>query len=421
MRNANKRDPVPSTILKLRRTLAIVWSTTWLMGLSVFAVAVIYLSDRYYDDQIDSRLRIQAIAIYGLAYIDEEGVFHSDLLDYEDELWDYSTNVWFVEPTGSSAIFHLDADANQLDKSKLRELATHSINEELQIFESGIDVRGNPYRLLAIPTYKGTDTQPIAAIIVCTDSSVVNESKWWFILSTLGATFFLGIVGILVGRNLAKWSLAPLAQNMSQRERFLSAAAHEMRTPMASIQAILESTDTATESSDSAISRLRPLIDRANGNMEKLLLFARLDAGNSPVEMVPTRIDLLAEKCLPENHSLQAELTPTTIVCDHRLIETALRNLIENANRYESTSDSIKLSVHQNRISVENDSSGVPEEVIDQLNHRRPVLSSKSGCGIGLALVKLIADIHNARFEISNDTDRQKVVASFEFRSTTDP
>ena len=157
-------EPLPKSVRLLWVRLTLVWSALWLIGLFIFAAVTSQLANRYYKEQVDSRLEIQANAIYGLAFFNDAGEFESELLDYEDELFEPTAAVWFVEPTDPPK-FHL-ADDQRLSEEKLVGIAKAVLWSEEEVLESGIDQFGQPYRLLAIPTYEVDDVVPRAAIIV---------------------------------------------------------------------------------------------------------------------------------------------------------------------------------------------------------------------------------------------------------------
>ena len=394
------REPFPKSLKMLWLRLASIWALAWLFGLILFSIVAIYFASRYFDQQIDSRLRIQAIAIYGLAYFDDRGGFRSDLLQYEDDLLDKQTKAWVVEP-GEKPVFHLQETSEPLDHAHLEALAMAVVEQGEDIFQSGRDNTGKQYRLLAIPTYQGSSDVPIAAIIVCTDPSNATRAKWFFVTATLTSAALLGLLGVLVGGGLAQWSLAPLSKHILQREKFLSAAAHELRTPLASISAIIDSSECDEESAE-MIHRLKPQIRKATTNMEDLLMFARLEADRMAVNLQPTRLDLLVEKCIPEDSTISTNLHETTVVCDHGLIEVAIQNLVRNALSRANSPEAVEITTSENTITVENNGGPIPDEVIAGLSHRAAILPSRTGGGFGLSIVQMIVDLHDAQLSICN-------------------
>ena len=320
-------EPFPKSVRRLWIRLTIVWAFAWLIGLMVFALVTHFLATQYYDEQLDSRLRIQAIAVYGLAFFDESGQFESGLLKYDDALFEPTTGVWIVEP-GATPKFHL-SDDKRFDSNKLIHVAKQVVRTDQEFLESGIDEFGEPFRLLAIPTYDADSVVPRAAIIVANNPTQINLAKQQLLFWTVLAVVLTGLGGIMVGSLIASWSLSPLARFISQREQFLSAAAHELRTPLASISAVVESGNAENEPANQALNRLTPLVTRATECTDNLLLYARLDAGIELLTNEPIRLDLLIEAEAPEDGVVTLELDETIIDGDAKLLKAMIRNLFE--------------------------------------------------------------------------------------------
>ena len=395
-----KREPFPKSVRRLWIRLTSVWTLTWLSGLLIFGVTTSLLAIRYYNQQIDSRLRIQAIAVYGLAFFNEDGEFESDLLDYEDELFERDTGLWIIEPA-NQPIVHL-SDGDRLSESTLNAIAGKVVNSGTDFRKSGTDRNGNPYRLLAIPTYDVDSMDPKAAIIVVTNPTASNTAMQRLLWRSSLLFAGLGLLGVVVGGIIAHWSLKPLARYISDREKFLSAAAHELRTPLAAIKAVVEAGVVETEQPTVSLGRLGPLVAKATDCMEDLLLYARLDADRELINKEPIRLDLLVEKCLPEECEIKFDLEETIVQGDERLLQALIRNLLANSLRHATSPAKVSISLSNNVLMFQNDGEGFPEEVIAQSKGNLRVASSKTGSGFGLALVQMIMKLHKGEFILRN-------------------
>lgn len=394
-------ETFPKSIRLLWLRLTVVWAIAWLLGLLAFGIATFILTSRFYDEQIETRLRIQAIAVYGLAFFNEQGDFESELLKYEDELFDADTSVWFVEP-GHNPIVHLGKDDDRIAISHLAVIAGDVVRTDADVPQTGFDTRGNPVQVLAIPTYEVTSETPRAAIIVATNPQSTSRAKWLFLIGTLMLILVLGFIGILVGALLARWSLNPLARFISQREQFVSAAAHELRTPLAAINAVIESAGAGNEPPAEALRRLDPLVSRATRGMEDLLLYARLDAGKHLLEQQPIRLDLLVEACLPETGEIEFQAAETIVIGDHRLLKTAVSNLLTNALRHAKSPAGIRVHVANKSITIENDGDEFSTELIVTSSQPFTVAPSTTGSGLGLAIVQMIVKLHGGHVTFEN-------------------
>ena len=181
----------------------------------------------------------------------------------------------------------------------------------------------------------------------------------------------------------------------------LANASHELRSPLARLKmalALLEDAPAAQREGlkreiDANIRELDTLVD-------EVLLASRLDAGAATLRR--DRVDLLA-LAAEEAARVQAEAAGDALQLqgDERLLRRALRNLLENAQRYGG--GEIAVAVHRRadgraELSVCDRGPGVPEA------HRERVFAAffrlpghaerEGGVGLGLALVRQIAQAH---------------------------
>jgi len=184
----------------------------------------------------------------------------------------------------------------------------------------------------------------------------------------------------------------------------LANASHELRSPLTRIRMALElmgehpSELTRTEISRN-IAELDQLID-------EILLASRLDAREADMGTVESveLMGLAAEECARTHAELEVpEGTDTgalTVRGVPRLLRRAIRNLLENARRYGGSDVSLELQTDgpQARVVVSDRGPGVPQALRERIFepfYRLPGASEREGgVGLGLALVKSIAERH---------------------------
>ena len=204
---------------------------------------------------------------------------------------------------------------------------------------------------------------------------------------------------------------------MESHKSLLANASHELRSPLARIRMSLELTPLARSSPQRMeISRSITELDQL---IDEILLASRLDAKQADAEPFESLdlTGLAAEECARTNAELSAELGGVAgdsvdtsahslmVQGSPRLLRRLIRNLLENARRY-STGD-VNLALAKIRvgsrtlavITVQDRGPGVPEaqrERIFEPFYRLPGASERDGgVGLGLALVKSIAQRHN--------------------------
>jgi two-component system, OmpR family, sensor kinase len=174
------------------------------------------------------------------------------------------------------------------------------------------------------------------------------------VLAGLAVALFAPVTWVLLG-----YVLAPATSSLSAQESFLAAAAHDLKTPLTTLGALLETARHEADAvkRDDALDRADRLLHRSGATLEDLLLRARLTAGVLEARPRPTRLDLLAEGVVaglagtePEasadeggttrlsaeldGHSLTLETEPTVALIDPALAERAVSNLVDNALRH---------------------------------------------------------------------------------------
>ncbi|WP_438301479.1 ATP-binding protein [Pseudomonas sp. NMS19W] len=202
--------------------------------------------------------------------------------------------------------------------------------------------------------------------------------------------------------------LGRVAQSVDNQRRFVADAAHELRSPMTALSLQAERL-AATEMPAAARERLLPLsrgIERSRNLIDQLLSLA---AAQSSSNTAPTRVSVLhiyrriLEDLLPladrKNIDIGVESSEDVQV---NINETDLliliRNLVDNAVRYTPPGGRIDLSVKREQaavvLQVSDTGPGITVEeqarVFDPFY--RSLGTDESGSGLGLSIVKAIAD-----------------------------
>ena len=211
---------------------------------------------------------------------------------------------------------------------------------------------------------------------------------------------------------------------LNAHKNLLANASHELRSPLTRIRMGLEMlapTLSATLDADEAKlyaarkAEITHSITELDQLIDEILLASRLDSGqtdNEPMEVLDLT-GLAAEECSRVNAELTAELTHQTGTAEAhslqlrgspRLLRRLLRNLLENAKRYGDGGVTLALSQSGSTaqptalIRVSDHGPGVPpdqRERIFEPFYRLPGASERDGgVGLGLALVKSIAERH---------------------------
>ena len=192
-------------------------------------------------------------------------------------------------------------------------------------------------------------------------------------------------------------------------QSLLANASHELRSPLArlkmAVSLLEESPDGAPlESRDRLKSEIRTNIGELDALVEEVLLASRLDAQAATHQ--PAAVELIAiaaEEAAQVGAELQASLAALTVQGDERLLRRALRNLLENAKRYGGgvitlSAERVAGATPCVELRVCDRGPGVPEALRERIFEpffRLPGHAEREGgVGLGLALVKQIAERH---------------------------
>lgn len=206
-----------------------------------------------------------------------------------------------------------------------------------------------------------------------------------------------------------------IEQLVGAHKALLANASHELRTPLARIRLAVELIK------DSADARRRAGLEQDIAELDRLvdeiLLASRLDA---VTEATATEdLDLLAlaaEECTRYDE-VQLEGTPVSIRGDPRLLRRLLRNLLENARRHGAPPTQVRIGRDAGvaTITTWDNGPGVLQselEAVFQPFYRPKGADSSSGAGLGLALVRQIAQRHGGQARCTVQEGRSRFIVT---------
>lgn len=205
-----------------------------------------------------------------------------------------------------------------------------------------------------------------------------------------------------------------LKASFLREKRFASDAAHELRTPISAIKIHLHNLSHIISPDEKSFKQLKMSVERMGHLVEQILNLNRI----SPEQYITrfSRLNLynlvqnviVSEYVNFEENNLQIALEGE--VCyingDQFALESLVQNLISNACKYTPSGGSVLISVKCSSesviLAVEDSGPGVPEDQYARLFDRFYRLdgdchdSGTIGCGLGLAIVQQIVELHRA-------------------------
>lgn len=251
---------------------------------------------------------------------------------------------------------------------------------------------------------------------------VNTEWNWRFVIylfAYLASLLILSLIGIW----LIDKALRPALESRMRQTEFVAAASHELRSPLAVIQANSATVASVPSHALKAAEAISGECERMSRLISDMLLLASTDAKNWPVTLAPMEADTLLlnlyESFLPVcakrgfriNLTLPEDSLPKIRGDSQRLAQT-LGILLENAMDYsESTQQKIiTLTAHLWKerlvIRVVDHGSGIPDEkkpyIFDRFYKGDISRKTKQHFGLGLAIAKELILLHNGSIDVSD-------------------
>lgn len=237
-------------------------------------------------------------------------------------------------------------------------------------------------------------------------------------ISCIGWLAVLAIVTVASGA-----VIRPMVESYSKQKRFITDASHEIKTPLAVIDAANEVQEIESGESEWTQS-IHEQVARLAALTERLVFLARMDEGSAGFTMTSIDLSEVVDKAAAPFESVavsRGKRLSTSIAsgvrahADAAAVAQVVELLLDNATRYASEGSVIELSLRavsrgagkgSAELVVSNAVDELPEGDLDRLFDRfyRADVSRSSktgGSGVGLSVVRAIAEAHGGSATVS--------------------
>lgn len=206
-----------------------------------------------------------------------------------------------------------------------------------------------------------------------------------------------------------------------QQRRFISNAAHELRTPITTLNTRMYLMEKKPDSMDEHVAILRRIVSRMNRLVSDMLDLAYIEYGQMAIQKQSIVLqELLYETVLllqPEAEESQITLLlqvadqPTSLLADAHRLQQVFTNLIVNAIHYTPEGGHITVNqrVQDTETVVDIIDTGVGIPLENQVSIFEPffrVETKQTGTGLGLAISQDIVKLHNGHLSVTSELGR---------------
>lgn len=266
-------------------------------------------------------------------------------------------------------------------------------------------------KIMVLRTEHGYKSLTLIQDITESRRQILIQFFFFLFIDLSGICIFAWISWIFVGK-----SIHPLKENQQKQTAFLAAASHELRTPVAVIQASAQTIPEAPESTGWMVHTIEQECKRMSHLISDLLFLASSDNGRYSVNMKEQDADTLLldiyEMFEPlyrkRNRNLhlilpKEELPP--LLCDRERMLQIFSILLDNALTYAPEKSTVTLSSqYKNSIftfSVTDHGPGIPNEqkklVFDRFYQADASRKSSSHFGLGLSIAKELVQLQGGK------------------------
>ncbi len=298
----DRPSPAVARLRRLRLSLTLLFTAAMAIGLAALALLVIHKDSEARLDSLEGAMGRRVSGASRLIYYSNRGHLRLDGL-HEDDLTAGTPEVRVFDGTGAHPR-QVFAGVATRPAVELR-----AAGGDRPPGEPGrSDVADDGHRLARHPGAAAGRAVLPRTRTVTRPARSSRPPRWRRPKPThreLVATVVAGCAGLLLlaalgGYLLAGRSLRPAARSLAQQEALLADAAHELRTPVASIRATLEAAQLEPGRTEAAVEEARATSARMGDTLDALLAWARLEAGTEPREATELRLDQLVEDAVDE-------------------------------------------------------------------------------------------------------------------------
>jgi signal transduction histidine kinase len=268
-----------------------------------------------------------------------------------------------------------------------------------------------------------------ALVAIAVADEIEIEDRYASLIAVFGTAAFAALILVAIGGwLLARQSTAPVEKSIAHMRRFMADAAHELRTPISVVRSRAEvalQRERDGETYTQALAGIARETERLGGIVEDLLMLARADAGERPIERRRVFLDDIAldaadaARVIADRKRVRLDVgdfEEAPVDGDAALLRQLAIILLDNAIKFTADGGRVSVSVRVlplgASLSVADTGVGIEPAQLphvferfyrgDPARTRTSGASASEGVGLGLSIARWIADEHGGSITIES-------------------
>ncbi|MBR1759344.1 MAG: HAMP domain-containing histidine kinase [Lachnospiraceae bacterium] len=317
-----------------------------------------------------------------------------------------------IQSVNTDRIFAVDEDEAETFATKA--LATHKSSGFLDV-----------YRFAA----KNSDGSTIVVFLDCEERLSTFHN---FLLTSVAISVGGMLAVFLLMLLLSKRIVRPFIDNYEKQKRFITDAGHEIKTPIAVIQADTEVLEMDLGEDNEWLHDIQTQTEKLTSLTNDLVMLSRMEEAGRNIQMIEFPFsDVVTEAAgsfkalaLTQNKTFETDIEPMlSLTGDEKAVRQLVSILLDNAVKYcpeggdiclsaKSTGKSITLSTYNSSAPVEKESL---KHIFDRFYRLDSSRNAKTGgYGIGLSIARAVMEAHKGKIEATTkDGTSVTITATF--------
>ena len=249
--------------------------------------------------------------------------------------------------------------------------------------------------------------------IVFLDSTIQLRSHEITTIESLEIVFFIWLLIFIIITATSKRVLRPLLANFEQQKQFITNAGHELKTPLAVIDADIDVLEMTVGEDNEWIESIKNQTSRLNLLIKNLLSLANMEEEKKNLTVSEFSLSETLEGCINDFKALTQNKNvefnkdiKVSIVADQSMIKQLITILLDNSIKYTPDDGTIKITAERHgkttKFEIANTCENVESINTEKLFDRfyrgdESRNKKKEGYGIGLSIAKTIVDMHKGK------------------------